>query len=287
MERRLIVRSVGYLLIALIFFVNIGCNGNAVEDSQLNGEDQSDNEEVATEPVSVAQEGISFQFDASLANSVDLMLVPASEEDSMLQHPTYIQFTMNNPGNADDIFLNGYLTIFAVDHYRQVDSMAGEMIDTLAEILATRSTETSEFELPYLPFVNAGQLFHSNVQIVSFKNGEGIRYLTQHVQDIAPILNQGLLYTFQGLTTDKLFYISFSIPVSHPDLIDTWDEYFADHEYLDFSDNFRAYLENDREILNSSPDSVFNPSLTILDQLVESIYVENPAILFEEIDSVG
>ena len=281
------MRSFGCLLVSLFLFGIIGCNGSTVEDPQQNGKEQSGKPEVDTEWVSVAQEGISFQFDASLAGTFDLMLIPASEQDVMLIHPSYLLFTLNQPDKADESFSNGYLTVFSVDHYRQIDSMAGKMIDTLAEMLATRSTETSDFDLPYLPYVNAGQLFHSNLQIVSFKNGEGIRYLTMHVQDLAPILNQGLLYTFQGLTADKLFYVSFSIPVSHPDLTDTWDEYFADLEYLEFSDNFQVYLEKNREILNSSPDSVFSPPLMILDQLVESIMVDNPAILLEEPDSVG
>jgi hypothetical protein len=282
------MRRLGYLLLILLLFVMIGCNGSAVEDPQLNGEDQSGQQEVDIEWVSVAQEGISFRFDASLASTVDLTMIPASEEDSMFYHPTYMQFTLYNPDNPVESFLNGYLTVFSVDHYRQIDSMTGEMIDTLSKMLATCSTETSEFELPYLPYVNAGQLFHSNVQILSFKNGEGIRYLTMHVQDVAPILNQGLLYTFQGLTTDKQYYVSFSIPVSHPDLTNTWDEYFTDLEYQEFSDNFKAYLEKDREMLNSSPGSTFDPPLKILDQLVESIMVDNPAILFEEnVGSVG
>jgi len=277
-----------YLSVLLLFCGVVGCNGNVIDELQQNGEVQQDSQqEIITELVSVDQEGISFEFDASLAGTVDLTLIPASEEDFMLSHPTYLEFTLNHPDNADDIFSNGYLTVFSVEHYRQIDSMAGDIINTLAEMLVTGSTETTDFELPYLPFVNAGQLFHSNVQIVSFKNGEGIRYLTMHVQDVAPILNEGLLYTFQGLTNDNQYYVSFSIPVSHPALTNTWDEYFADLEYQEFSDNFRAYLEQDREILDSSPDAAFSPPLTILDQLVESIMVDNPTILLEELDSVG
>jgi hypothetical protein len=277
-----------YLSVVLLFCGVVGCNGNVIDDSQQNGEEQQGGQqEVVTEWVSVAQEGISFEFEASLAGTVDLTLIPASEEDFILSHPTYLEFTLNNPNDADDSFSNGYLTVFSVERYRQIDSMAGDIINNLVEMLATRSTETTDFELPYLPYVNAGQLFHSNVQIVSFKNGEGIRYLTMHVQDVAPILNEGLFYTFQGLTSDKQYYVSFSIPVSHPALTNTWDDYFADLEYQEFSDNFRAYVEKDREVLNSSPDAAFSPPLTILDQLVESIMVDNPAILLEEPDSVG
>jgi hypothetical protein len=278
----------GGAAVYFLFFGVVGCNGNVIDDPQQNGEDhQGGQQEIVTEWVSVAQEGISFEFDASLAGTVDLTLIPASEEDFMYSHPTYLQFILNHPNDAADSFSRGYLTVFSVERYRQIDSMAGDIVNTLAEMLATGSTETTDFELPYLPFVNAGQLFHSNVHLVSFKNGEGIRYLTMHVQDLAPILNEGLLYTFQGLTNDKQYYISFSIPVSHPALTDTWDEYFADLDYLEFSDNFRAYLEQDREILDGSPDTTFSPPLTILDQLVESIMVDNPAILLEEPDSVG
>ena len=281
------MRTLGLLLVALLLFGIIGCNGSTVEDPQINGKEHIGQPEVDSKWVSVSQEGISFSFDASLASTFNLILIHAAEEGSMLNHPAYLLFTLNNTEDLGDSFSNGYLAVFSVDHYRQIDSMAGDMIDTLAEMLKTGSTATSDSELLYLPYVNAGQLFHSNVKIVSFENGEGIRYLTMHVQDVAPILNEGLLYTFQGLTADKQFYVSFSIPVSHPDLVDTWDQYFADLECPEFSDNFQAYIEEDRDLLNSSPDSVFNPSLMLLDQLIESSMIDNPAILLEEAEAVG
>lgn len=279
------MKAIGYLIVSLLLYVMIGCNGGNVEDPGLNGEGLSDKEEPDTEWVSVAQEGISFQFDPSLASSVDFTLIPASsEEPDTPQHPTYMKFTLNIPGNADDILVNGILYVFSVEQYRQIDSVTGDtgdMIDTLTKILETENTAAADFELPYWPHVNAAQLFHSNVQMVNFKSGKGIRYLTMHVQDLSPILNEGLFYTFQGLTTDKLYYVSFSMRVSHPDLPDTWDEYFADIEYSDFYENYETSLEKDRNLLNSSPGSMFNPQLTLIDQLVESIMIDNPTVLMD------
>ena len=43
---------------------------------------------------------------------------------------------------------------------------------------------------------------HSQVQYLDFKNGTGVRYLTQFDQGILPINNYELVYTYQGLTSD-------------------------------------------------------------------------------------
>jgi len=267
----------------------IGCNGSTVEDPQLNGEVQSGQQEVDIEWVSVAQEGISFQFDKLIADSVNISIM-APDQDFFEEHPLpgHLHISFNKPSNGDNISIFGQLNVYPVDQLLQFDPEAGFVIDNLVGMLDSGSTEALEWEMPFLPFQYAGQLFNSNVKIVSFKNGKGIRYLTQHVQDVAPLLNTSLVYTFQGLTADRLYYVSLIMPVNHPELTDTWDEFFADIEYSDFYENFEVYIANDRNLLNNSPDSLFNPPLTLLDQLVESIMVDNPDFLLENEDmSVG
>ncbi len=67
------------------------------------------------------------------------------------------------------------------------------MIDNLIGMLDSESKEALEWEMPFLPFQYAGQLFNSNGQTVSIKNGKEICYLTQHIQDVALLLNKSIM----------------------------------------------------------------------------------------------
>jgi hypothetical protein len=244
------------------------------EDQQQTSTDLTQPEDIQV--VMIDYQGISFMYDNSLAASVDISIEDASEEDSMILYPRHVIFTLNDPTGSGDIFLNGYLSVYPTAAFRLIDSEAGRVIDDLSTMLASRTIIINDRSLPYLPFPNAGQLFQSNIKIIDFKNGEGIRFITQHVQDLSPIVSEGLEYTFQGLTADERFYVSLNVPVSHPGVAKTWEDFFTDVDYNDFSDNFNAYLERDLEILNNSHDSDFEPSIELLDQLVESILVDNP-----------
>jgi hypothetical protein len=252
--------------------------------STTDQEDQQQASTVSTQPediqvVNIDYQGISFMYDNSIAASVDVSIEDASEEDSMIIYPRHVIFTLNDPTGSGDIIFNGYLSVYPTEDFRLIDSKAGKVIDDLSAMLTSRTIIINNSSLPYLPFPNAGQLFQSNIKIIDFKNGEGIRFITQHVQDLSPIVGEGLEYTFQGLTSDELYYVSLNVPISHPGIAKTWDNFFADVDYNEFSDNFDLYLGKDLEILNSSPSSDFKPSLELLDELVESILVDNPDYL--------
>jgi hypothetical protein len=70
--------------------------------------------------------------------------------------------------------------------------------------------------MPFLPLFNAAQVMHTHVQYLDFKTGQGLRYLTMFSQGIVPINNNELIYTYQGLTSDRRYYVAAVLPVTHP-----------------------------------------------------------------------
>lgn len=92
------------------------------------------------------------------------------------------------------------------------------MGNTAADLQALLQSQQPGERLPYLPVYNAQQVLHAQVQFIDFKNGRGVRYLTQYDQAPLPINNNELVYTFQGLTADGKYYIAAVFPVTHPEL---------------------------------------------------------------------
>ena len=125
--------------------------------------------------------------------------------------------------------------------------------------------------LPFLPLFNAAQVMHAQVEFIQFKNGQGVRYLTQFNQAPIPLNNYGLIYTFQGITSDGKYYVSAVLPVTHPDLPESnpvnLDQEFVAEDFLNEMDESVQKLEG------YSMDS-FQPSLSQLDALIQSIEVK-------------
>jgi hypothetical protein len=126
--------------------------------------------------------------------------------------------------------------------------------------------------LPYLPLYNAGMLFYSRDKFINFQQGEGIRYLTMFAQDIAPINNEGIFYTFQGITKDGKYYISAILPVESADLPAKSE--MSNEDYKKFSENYTQYLSDiEEKLIAQSPDS-FTPDLNKLDGLIATISIQ-------------
>jgi hypothetical protein len=80
-----------------------------------------------------------------------------------------------------------------------------------------------------------------------------------------------MFYTFQGLTNDGKYYISVIMPVSHPQLPASGEEYTGSMD--DLYEDFMAYLDETLLTLESWQDAEFSPTLVSLDDLVQSIKV--------------
>jgi len=113
---------------------------------------------------------------------------------------------------------------------------------------------------------------HAGVAYLKFTNGSGVRYLTQYGQSFAPINNQSMFYTFQGITNDDMYYGSAIFPLSHPDLPADGSQ-VPSGDYQTFADNFPKYILETETTLSNANASSFTPNLARLDALIQSLEI--------------
>jgi len=215
-------------------------------------------------------QGTSFTFGPSLADSVNAENMSEDSEGSeMWAIPDHIQFTFNN-FNPGDAFHNPAIRIFSVEKYRAVNPNVGDSLDKLKAAVDSQNVHSEDILVP--EFTGAAQYFKSLVQVVNFQNGSGFRYISQYGQAAWPIGFPNMFYAFQGFTDDGNYYISAIFPISHSSLPHPDDVVMNDAFY----DNFMNYSADTQMHLDLQDAETFEPSLTLLDELVESLLVESP-----------
>jgi hypothetical protein len=135
-------------------------------------------------------------------------------------------------------------------------------------------------QLPTVPFFNAAQVFASNIQLISFQNGSGIRFVTEYAQYPAPVNNYELFYHFQGFTNDGNTYIVAVFPLTAPRLAESSavdaPVPAGGIAYPDLNaanPDFQSYYAAITDLLNSTPPEAFTPTLQQLDALIQSMWV--------------
>lgn len=176
---------------------------------------------------------------------------------------TLVDYSLSGSQYEPQIF------IYRVDDLAQINEQAAKVIATLKTLLQSPQEIA---DMPALPLVNAVKVMHTHLQYLDFKNGQGLRFLTQFSQGIVPVNNAELVYTYQGLTADGKYYVAAVLPVSHPSLPATGA--ITGNEPADFSSNYTAYTAAVAQVLNVLADSTFSPDLTRLDALFASLEVK-------------
>ncbi len=143
-------------------------------------------------------------------------------------------------------------------------------LSAYANVISDGPTPT----LPFLPPVNATQVFRAQPAVVTFGNGQGgslggrgVRYLTFYAQGLMPVTRGDVWYTFQGLTDDGSSYVSVTLPVRIEDLPETAPADFNPPDYT-------AYLQQVFETVHGAGN--IQPALSLLDSIVGSIAVTAP-----------
>jgi hypothetical protein len=170
--------------------------------------------------------------------------------------------------------------VYPALEYAQLVPAAFESIHRLDNILYDPNAPISADQLPMVPFFNARQVFASNVQVISFQNGRGVRFLTEYAQSPASVNNTDLFYQFQGVTNDGAYYVVAILPITAPTLAETNDSgaahphggipypYFADPN-ADMNNYYAAVTA----LLNTTPPETFFPTIDQLDSLVQSMQI--------------
>jgi hypothetical protein len=218
--------------------------------------------------------GIQFTYSPTLASELLAELVPGEGGQDLpywRTYPDYWQFTFRGyPQGANDQAPR--IMVFPVEAYARLVPDVQDIAGRLQVLLKDRPSNPDPETLPYLPFVNAHAFIHAKIHYLDFENGAGISYLTQFAQDVSPVTNSGLLYTFQGLTRTGQYYISAVLPVSHPDLLAEYEIPGGDIEA--FIQGYDQYLQETRQQLDAYLPGGFTPHLELLDFMLQSLLVK-------------
>jgi hypothetical protein len=162
------------------------------------------------------------------------------------------------------------IILYPVAEFRSISSRAASVIASLQTLLKNKPQDVEK--LPFLPFFEAQQQIHAQLKYIEFKNGTGMRFLTQYDQAYLPINNNELIYTFQGITDDGKWYVSAILPVNHFSL--PADGTVTPDLAAVFEKDFPKYIADTARMLNSQPDASFTPDLSRLDSLIASLEVQ-------------
>lgn len=193
--------------------------------------------------------------------------VPAGDVPYWEVLPEHTRLTLQGYPISDHLMMP-QIFIYPVKELGEANEGAGQIVTTLQTLLGSPQEITP---MPFMPLFNASQVMHAHVQYVDFKNGQGLRYLTEFDQGIVPINNHELIYTYQGLTSDGKYYVAAVLPVNHPSL--PADESIMGNEPPEFTSDFPAYLANVAGGLNPQSADTFTPDLTQLDAMMSSLEI--------------
>ncbi len=247
--------------------------------------------EVANEPtpthipvtaVHFEHNGLSFNYEPDLLGEAQFQEIPASSNQGMFEQPspvhTWIGFVPS--GMQRDISNHWMLawepsiTVYNLPDFgsfAQGDQFARERV-TQFQALAGERPSTIKEQIPVIIPINAGQIIRAQVKWLDFGNGVGVRFVTQYDQAANPINNEGLVYIFQGITTDGLHGVTAVFPLDAVGLPDS--PAMSEPEYTDFIEHIDEAMTAVTQLLNSAPDEDFTPSLSQLDAMIQSITVE-------------
>jgi hypothetical protein len=219
-------------------------------------------------------EGVHFVLDPAVAARATGQIIPEKKQTQDGPYwdinPRYAKVSFSGYP-IDQTVLKPVISVYPVEEYRKLDPHVSQTLDDLKHFLTTKQEEAEQF--PFLPVLNAGQVFHSNVKYLNFRNGEGVRYLAIYAQYPAPVNNQDLFYTYQGLTADGRYFVSIILPVSNPVLRADLNA-FSSGEMEAIMKNYDTYRMDAAALLDAQPVDSFTPSITQLDALVKSLAIE-------------
>ena len=228
----------------------------------------------AAAPSSVSYKNVRFlnPLPETRVQSVDVAKVPYDPNVPPGAAPAHIEFR----------FSHYYPSLFPPDsvavptvYVFSTNSFAAYKWDTversLASILHAHPDLTKTKQLPMLPEMEAGQVFHAQATYQSFNGGHGISYLAFYAQDVSPVTANRLIYSFQGITTDGRYYLSAVFPVHVSFLPGTIPSTF---DYNAFEKSFEKYLK-DLVLKLDAPAAkkALTPSLALLNALAASVAI--------------
>jgi hypothetical protein len=135
---------------------------------------------------------------------------------------------------------------------------------------------------PFIPITGKNELIGTRGKLIDFQNGKGIFFLGQFGDRYDLINNADLIYTFQGLTEDSIYWVTAIFPVNYPNLpvsaedptILHQNDNLPDFPFSGKNEDWFSYMFNMNYELDSIPENAFTPSLSCLETMIRSLKVD-------------
>jgi hypothetical protein len=228
---------------------------------------------------SVAYGGVAFSLDPSLGPSVNVTDVPGTPDSEFPPpEPPHLAFALYpSAAEGDRVDRVGWGSF--VLRFYPVAGIAGytDSSDNLAQlqhILAERPDLSPYMEashtgyLPYAPVPQAAQVLRARVHYVNAAQLSGVAYVTAWSQEQTAFAAGDFWYTFQGLSSDGTWYVSVDVVLDasmFPKTVPPSAGIFANNRA------YEAYIDQSIAKLNNNGPRKFSPSLTAVNDLVNSI----------------
>ena len=286
MRRPLIVLVVSALVLALAWFVPHSQFGVAVQTptSEIVASPQATVVEepspsLSAEPlfqgIQASYGTVSFEIPVGLATGVEGASMPASA-GPIDPSPAFIQFALKDyQFEYPDSPSHPQVRVYPAEEYAAVSGWAAESLRRLRSMLDNPYTPVTNDALPNVPYMgSAAQLYGAQVKQVPFQNGSGVRMISSYAQYPAAISQRTSFYHYEGLTQDGKYVVVVEMPVVLPVYADESNPGENGITYLreDWS-LMGPYYQSVTDLLNNASPDGFNPMLSRLDALVQSITV--------------
>ena len=194
--------------------------------------------------------------------------------------PAHLQLAIQGYAFVNSFFVPQIFE-YPAPEYAAVNPTAAESMKRLQAVLSHPNAQYANDVLPYVPFYNAGQVFAAQEKVLQFNGGSGLRVVTQYAQDVSPINNSGLFYHFEGLTADGKVYLVAVLPTNLPFLAgDNNPAGAVPAGGIPFppdnasGSSFQDYFKQVTQLIDHSSADQFNPPLSTLDALIQSISIQ-------------
>lgn len=228
--------------------------------------------------VSATAFSVEFCYPGLYSNGFSQAMVPENPPDDEMPiwgvNPDTIEIILAGYP-VENEYHDPIIRIYPVDDFVALEPRIQTLVTELEVLLA--SGETNPPSIPFVPIFNAAQMMQAQVTHLDFRNGKGVRFITQYSQAAISISNDSAFYAFIGLTDDGAYLISATMPVNHwlfyPDMFTEPSEGWAT-----FSENFETYISNMETELLTQPLDTFYPVLLPLDEMMASFLIPPDAI---------
>lgn len=208
------------------------------------------------ETKAVIFDGIGFDYDPSLTASVTWEQVPPNADDKHMPLPDHTVFFFEETADSDNKF--NRLTVYPLADLQEANPDGAAAITALRDYFQIPDTQVQA--IPAFP-TEGKQLFSAQSMKLDFQNGRGVRFISQYGNSPSPVSNEGIFYTYQGISNDGRHYISFQYRIRSAIL--------ADYENPDaFAQDYDEYLMQVRNQLDQLESKEFEPDLVLLDALI-------------------